>query len=150
MQMIRVADPFCQKLRRQRGYRVIRFDNRDIWAFDAPRRPGRAEHDLGIPSRRAIGLMVRGPYDLNDMAADYGRPDGRTADQAGACRRRVDGRDDRATSRGEIPDAGEIARLDHVDIREIDVCRQPRATRSGRCSRDRRIHTIRTRSSSTP
>jgi pimeloyl-ACP methyl ester carboxylesterase len=52
-----------------RGFRVIRFDNRDIGLsqyFD----------HLGVPNlalgamRHALGLKVRAPYSLADMAAD--------------------------------------------------------------------------------
>jgi pimeloyl-ACP methyl ester carboxylesterase len=68
MQMIAWPDPFCQKLAAA-GFRVIRFDNRDI---------GLSTHfdDRGVPNmiwaflKARIGLRVRGPYDLNDMAAD--------------------------------------------------------------------------------
>jgi len=68
MQLIAWPDPFCQKLAGA-GFRVIRFDNRDIGLstyFD----------DRGVPNmvwqfiKARIGLRVRAPYDLNDMAAD--------------------------------------------------------------------------------
>jgi len=52
-----------------RGFRVIRFDNRDIGlsqGFDAAGVP-----NLGIVSIRfALGLHVKSPYTLTDMAAD--------------------------------------------------------------------------------
>lgn len=52
-----------------RGFRVIRFDNRDIGlsqSFDHLGTPG-----LGIPAlKHALGLPVRSPYALADMAAD--------------------------------------------------------------------------------
>jgi len=68
MQLIAWPDPFCQKLAAA-GFRVVRFDNRDI---------GLSTHfdDRGVPNmlwtflKARIGLRVRGPYDLNDMAAD--------------------------------------------------------------------------------
>ena len=68
MQLIAWPDPFCQKLAAA-GFRVIRFDNRDIGLssyFD----------ERGVPNmiwafmKARMGLRVRGPYDLNDMAAD--------------------------------------------------------------------------------
>jgi pimeloyl-ACP methyl ester carboxylesterase len=68
MQLIAWPDPFCEKLAAA-GFRVIRFDNRDIGLstyFD----------DRGVPNmvwqfiKARIGLRVRAPYDLNDMAAD--------------------------------------------------------------------------------
>ena len=68
MQLIAWPDPFCQKLAGA-GFRVIRFDNRDIGLstyFD----------ERGVPNmiwafmKARIGLRVKAPYDLNDMAAD--------------------------------------------------------------------------------
>jgi pimeloyl-ACP methyl ester carboxylesterase len=68
MQLIAWPDPFCQKLAAA-GFRVIRFDNRDIGLstyFD----------ERGVPNmvwqfiKARIGVRVRAPYDLNDMAAD--------------------------------------------------------------------------------
>ena len=68
MQLIAWPDPFCEKLAGA-GFRVIRFDNRDI---------GLSTHfdERGVPNmlwaflKARIGLRVRAPYDLNDMAAD--------------------------------------------------------------------------------
>ena len=68
MQLIAWPDPFCEKLAAA-GFRVIRFDNRDI---------GLSTHfdERGVPNmiwafmKARMGLRVRGPYDLNDMAAD--------------------------------------------------------------------------------
>lgn len=68
MQLTSWPDPFCQKLAAA-GFRVLRFDNRDIGLstyFD----------DRGVPNmmwqfvKARIGMRVRGAYDLNDMAAD--------------------------------------------------------------------------------
>lgn len=68
MQLTAWPDPFCEKLAGA-GFRVIRFDNRDIGLstrFD----------DRGVPNmlwqilKARIGLRVRSAYDLNDMAAD--------------------------------------------------------------------------------
>jgi pimeloyl-ACP methyl ester carboxylesterase len=63
-QMIAWFDGFCSLLA-DRGYRVIRFDNRDI---------GRSTHlnQLGMPSRTDMLLGRRGsaPYLLSDMAKD--------------------------------------------------------------------------------
>ena len=53
----------------QRGFRVVRFDNRDIGlstSFDSAGQPS-----LAIGAMRfALGLRVRGAYTLTDMAAD--------------------------------------------------------------------------------
>ena len=68
MQLSGWPDPFCEKLAGA-GFRVLRFDNRDI---------GLSTHfdDRGVPNmmwqfvKARIGLRVRGAYDLDDMAAD--------------------------------------------------------------------------------
>ncbi len=68
VQMILWPDPFCQMLV-DRGYRVVRFDNRDV---------GLSSHldHLGTPNipleyaRFLLGLAVRSPYRLDDMAGD--------------------------------------------------------------------------------
>jgi pimeloyl-ACP methyl ester carboxylesterase len=68
MQLTGWPDPFCQKLAAG-GFRVLRFDNRDI---------GLSTHfdDRGLPNmawqfiKARIGMRVRGAYDLNDMASD--------------------------------------------------------------------------------
>lgn len=68
MQMVAWPGPFCEQLV-QHGFRVIRFDNRDIGLsqkFD----------ELGVPRisravlRALLGLRVRAPYDLDEMARD--------------------------------------------------------------------------------
>src|SRR3954468_20882016 len=67
-QMIRWTAPFCQALA-ARGYRVIRFDNRDA---------GRSTHlsHLAAPGLEALmaaamaGQRPEVPYSLQDMAAD--------------------------------------------------------------------------------
>ncbi|MBM3115390.1 alpha/beta fold hydrolase [Jeongeupia naejangsanensis] len=68
MQLIGWPDEFCQSLAGT-GFRVIRFDNRDI---------GLSSYldDLGAPSlpwnllKRRMGLAIRAPYSLDDMATD--------------------------------------------------------------------------------
>ena len=67
-QLTRWPVPFCEKLV-ARGYRVIRFDNRDVGLstkFDSAGVP-----DLGkIMTARFTGMTVKVPYSLHDMAAD--------------------------------------------------------------------------------
>jgi pimeloyl-ACP methyl ester carboxylesterase len=67
-QMIAWPDDFCAGLA-ARGYRVIRFDNRDIGlstSFDAAGVP-----DIGAALAAALqGKPVDAPYRLSDMAAD--------------------------------------------------------------------------------
>lgn len=67
-QLTRWTIPFCEKLA-ARGYRVIRFDNRDV---------GRSAHlhDAPVPNlghimaARMTGAPMEMPYTLDDMAAD--------------------------------------------------------------------------------
>ena len=67
-QLIQWPDDFCAQLV-ELGYRVIRFDNRDI---------GLSSHldHLGVPpvrkimARSLVGLPVNAPYNLSDMADD--------------------------------------------------------------------------------
>ena len=67
-QMLAWDDAFCALLA-ARGYRVIRFDNRDIGLstkFDHAGAPdGRA-----LIARATLGLPISAPYLLDDMAAD--------------------------------------------------------------------------------
>jgi pimeloyl-ACP methyl ester carboxylesterase len=68
MQLVAWPQPFIDALVAQ-GYRVVRFDNRDI---------GLSQHfnELGVPNlvwesmKFRFGLPVRAPYALHDMAAD--------------------------------------------------------------------------------
>jgi pimeloyl-ACP methyl ester carboxylesterase len=67
-QMIAWPEPFCDGLA-ARGFRVVRFDNRDIGLstkFEAAQ-----PIDLGAVLQRVIaGEKINPPYDLSDMAAD--------------------------------------------------------------------------------
>lgn len=51
------------------GYRVIRFDNRDI-GLSSHLRQRLEGHPLAVMARHRLGLSVDGPYSLHDMAAD--------------------------------------------------------------------------------
>ncbi len=69
MQLVAWPEPFCEKLARG-GFRVIRFDNRDIGLsthFDVLPLPKNMVWQL-IKAR--LGLAVRSGYTLDDMAAD--------------------------------------------------------------------------------
>lgn len=67
-QLVHWDTQWCQRLA-QRGFRVVRFDNRDIGLSTKFR-------DLGVPNvvrlgaLRMAGLPVRSPYALDDMADD--------------------------------------------------------------------------------
>jgi pimeloyl-ACP methyl ester carboxylesterase len=68
MQLLAWPDGFVDALV-ARGFRVIRFDNRDIGlskSFDAAGLPNLALDSI----RYAIGMKVKSPYSLADMAAD--------------------------------------------------------------------------------
>lgn len=68
MQLVAWPDAFCDGLVRK-GFRVVRFDNRDcglsqkLDELGTPRVPG-------MILRALLGLQVRAPYDLTAMAAD--------------------------------------------------------------------------------
>jgi pimeloyl-ACP methyl ester carboxylesterase len=68
MQLIAWPDPFCEGLA-QRGFRVLRFDNRDCGLSQ------KMDH-LGVPRlgravlRALLNLPVHASYDLDDMAQD--------------------------------------------------------------------------------
>lgn len=51
------------------GFRVIRFDNRDI-GLSSHLRDRLEGHPLAVMARHRLGLSVDGPYSLYDMAAD--------------------------------------------------------------------------------
>lgn len=68
MQLIAWPEPFCRDLA-ARGYRVIRYDNRDTGfstKFEGQRVPGVASLML----RKLLRLPIRVPYTLRDMADD--------------------------------------------------------------------------------
>jgi proline iminopeptidase len=68
MQLTGWPDSFCQALV-ARGYRVIRFDNRDCGL--SGRVPGKKRGNLLLAmAAAALGLPVRSPYTLADMAGD--------------------------------------------------------------------------------
>ncbi|MCE9571428.1 MAG: alpha/beta fold hydrolase [Rhodocyclales bacterium] len=68
MQLTAWPDSFCHKLV-ARGYRVVRFDNRDCGL--SGRAPGKKRANLLLAmAASALGLPVRTPYTLEDMAGD--------------------------------------------------------------------------------
>ncbi|KAF0164519.1 MAG: alpha/beta hydrolase fold protein [Rhodocyclaceae bacterium] len=68
MQLMAWPDDFCQALVAS-GYRVIRFDNRDCGL--SGRAPGKKRANLLLAmAAAALGLPVRTPYTLEDMAGD--------------------------------------------------------------------------------
>lgn len=68
MQLVGWPDDFCQDLANS-GYRVLRFDNRDIGLSSHLDHLGKPNLIWGLLKRR-IGLPIRAPYSLADMAQD--------------------------------------------------------------------------------
>lgn len=68
-QMLLWPDGFCRELVRQ-GYRVIRFDNRDIGLSTKIKLKTPKMHDLLRMARFSLGLKSPAAYTLYDMAAD--------------------------------------------------------------------------------
>jgi proline iminopeptidase len=68
MQLVSWPDPFCQLLV-QRGFRVVRFDNRDCGLSQKMDHLGKP-HLVRAMIRANLGLPVRAPYGLDDMARD--------------------------------------------------------------------------------
>jgi pimeloyl-ACP methyl ester carboxylesterase len=67
-QMIAWPEPFCDDLA-GRGFRVVRFDNRDVGLSTKFEAAGPI--DLGAVLQRVMaGEKIDPPYDLTDMAAD--------------------------------------------------------------------------------
>src|SRR5712672_4150588 len=67
-QMIEWDDDFCRELA-ARGFRVIRFDNRDI-GQSTRMSGGKPLTALELLKLRFLGIPVAAPYKLNDMAQD--------------------------------------------------------------------------------
>jgi pimeloyl-ACP methyl ester carboxylesterase len=67
-QMVHWPDGFCQLLA-DRGFRVIRMDNRDV-GLSTRFRGQRVPRVRTMITRWALGLPVSAPYTLSDMAAD--------------------------------------------------------------------------------
>lgn len=68
MQLIAWPDSFCDALA-ARGFRVIRFDNRDV-GLSTKMRSGGPLILTAAMARALVGLPVKPPYTLHDMAAD--------------------------------------------------------------------------------
>ena len=67
MQLVAWPDPFCHALV-ERGFRVIRFDNRDVGLST---KVGDGRPNVGLALTAAwLGLSIDAPYTLDDMAAD--------------------------------------------------------------------------------
>jgi pimeloyl-ACP methyl ester carboxylesterase len=67
-QMVLWDDPFCERLA-ERGFRVIRFDNRDI-GQSSKMRGGKRLTPFELLKLRLFKIPVAAPYKLYDMAVD--------------------------------------------------------------------------------
>ncbi len=68
MQLIAWPDSLCAGLA-ERGFRVVRYDNRDVGLSSHMPSPGRMR-TTAMVARAMLRLPVRPPYTLNDMARD--------------------------------------------------------------------------------
>src|SRR5208283_3209620 len=68
MQLVAWPDSLCEGLA-QRGFRVVRFDNRDVGLSSRMPAAGRLKTGAML-ARALVRLPVRPPYTLNDMARD--------------------------------------------------------------------------------
>lgn len=115
-QMIRWTAPFCRELV-TRGYRVVRFDNRDT---------GRSTHFTehgamdfaALTSAFAEGRRPELTYTLDDMASDaLGLLDAPVHPPSPRCRP-LDGRHDRPDHGERAPVPRALAHLHHVEHRQ--------------------------------
>ena len=67
-QLVYWPDAFCERLA-ARGYRVIRFDNRDV-GLSTKIHGVRVESIFRMLARHLAGLPIQAPYTLDDMADD--------------------------------------------------------------------------------
>jgi len=110
-------DGFCAQLI-DAGYRVIRFDHRDT-GLSAKMHGMRAD---GSVYRRVwrylLGRSSQVPYTLVDMTRDVGRAARSPRHRPGPCRRRLDGRDDRADPGRQRAGPGGVAGRGDVGHRQ--------------------------------
>ena len=85
-------DPALCRMLAERGFYVIRYDNRDTGR--STKVGGRVTRSMLV--RAFAGRRVRTPYGIADMAADAVRPARPPRPRVGPRRRRLDGRHDRA------------------------------------------------------
>ena len=126
MQLVAWPDAFCEGLA-ARGFRVVRFDNRDA-GLSSRMRHASLMPTAALMAAAYFGLPVRAPYGLNDMADDALGLIDAIGVRARSCRRRLHGRDDRADPGGRASRSGREPGFDHVEQRPIPACQARRRT----------------------
>ena len=121
MQLVAWPDSFCEGLAAY-GFRVVRFDNRDVGLSTRMPSPG-GSRATAMMARAFLGLPVRPPYTLDDMARDTIGLMNAVGIRRGACRRRIDGRHDRADRRHRASRARQKPDVDHVNQRRPRIAR---------------------------
>ncbi len=116
MQLIAWPDAFCQGLV-ERGFRVIRFDNRDC-GLSSKIHVRRQPNVVAALAASWLRLPVRAPYTLDDDGRRHGRPARCARRRARPRRRPVDGRDDRAGRRGAVSGSRAEPDVHHVVERQ--------------------------------
>ena len=109
----------------QRGYRVVRFDNRDTGRSTTFEEEGWPDFEAVFAAMGA-GLPLPLPYTIDDMVEDAVRTPRCPGDRESAHRRHVDGWNHRAAHGCRSPVPGTLAHLDRGGLR------QSRDTRRGR------------------
>ena len=112
-QMIHWEDDFCRQLA-GRGFRVIRFDNRDI-GKSSHLSGGKPHYPCRVSQAAVPENSGRSPLQAARHGGGHRRADGRARHQVGACGRPFDGRHDRPGNRDLASAPGALADLDHVD-----------------------------------
>ena len=129
-QMIHWDDEFCEQLA-ARGFRVIRFDNRDI-GKSSQLTGGKRLTPLELLKLRFLKIPVAAPYKLIDMAKDtVGLMDALGIKSAHLVGASMGGMIAQEVAMS-FPRARALADLDHVDDRQSAKCRR-RHARPPRC-----------------
>ena len=131
MQLTAWPDEFCQGLA-NRGFRVIRFDNRDTGLSTKMPALGPLKATAMLAGRdtAAAGAAALWPQ---RHGARCDRTHGCARHRSGAYRRRVDGRHDRADRRRRLSGTGQEPGFAHVDERQSPHCQDRARACCGAC-----------------
>ena len=120
-QMIHWDDDFCRQLA-ARGFRVIRFDNRDI-GQSSRLSGGKPLTRAGTAQAATAEDPGQGALPAERHGGRYRRPDGCARHQIGPSGRRFHGRHDRPGDRDLVSATRAFAHLHHVDHRQSENSR---------------------------